>query len=61
MTTVPMAYALLGEVAALWVEGRGRAMTPAGEKRLHAATLTLWIAGPDGRPQLVAHQPTVLP
>jgi hypothetical protein len=61
MATIPTDYALLGDVAALWVEGRGRAVTFAVTKTLHVATLTLWSEGRDGRPELIAHQSTPVP
>lgn len=60
MSTGPWAFAQYGAVAALWVEGTGRAVTWAGEKVLHTSTLTLWAEGPAGTPQLLVHQPTVL-
>jgi hypothetical protein len=43
----------------LWVEVDAEVITPAGQRHMHNASLTVWDVRGE-RPRMVAHQPTVL-
>jgi hypothetical protein len=60
MSSIPTGFRASGDLALLWIDVHATVITPAGQREMRNASLTIWMRTAAGV-RMTAHHPTVLP